>query len=70
MSKITPESIIEKLGFDPRLRNNEWYEKHYPNVWLIDDRPSPYSVLTFEELEYLIYVMDPKEEILKRNKQK
>lgn len=44
------EDIKDKLGFDPfnSNRNNN------SDPWTIDDRPSPYSVLTDDELDFLI----------------
>lgn len=48
--EITMESIIEKLGFDPRT-----YKPVVPeDPWLIDDAtPNPFSVLTYEESAFL-----------------
>ena len=48
---ITIESIIEKLGFDPREKVPEGPNK---DEWVIDDsKPNPFSVLTREESKFL-----------------
>lgn len=48
---ITWESIIKKLGFDPRLPMPVEKTK---DDWLIDDsKPNPYSVLSEEESQFL-----------------
>ena len=53
----TLEKIIKKLGFDPLNPPKRKGE----DSWLIDDNtPSPYSVLTIEELNYLIGVVKEK----------
>lgn len=49
---ITLESIIEKLGFDPREKVPEDPNK---DGWIIDDsKPNPFSVLTREESKFLL----------------
>jgi hypothetical protein len=49
---ITLESIIEKLGFDPREKVPEDPNK---DEWIIDDsKPNPFSVLTREESKFLL----------------
>lgn len=49
---ITIESIIEKLGFDPREKVLEDPNK---DNWVIDDsKPNPFSVLTREESKFLL----------------
>lgn len=49
---ITVESIIEKLGFDPREKVPEDPNK---DEWIIDDsKPNPFSVLTREESKFLL----------------
>lgn len=49
---ITLESIIEKLGFDPREKVPEDPNK---DDWVIDDSKSnPFSVLTREESKFLL----------------
>ena len=48
---ITWESVIEKLGFDPRLPMPIQKSK---DDWLIDDsKPNPFSVLSEEENQFL-----------------
>lgn len=49
---ITLESIIEKLGFDPREKVPEDPNK---DDWVVDDsKPNPFSVLTREESKFLL----------------
>ena len=49
---ITIESIIEKLGFDPREKVPEDPNK---DEWIIDDsKPNPFSVLTRVESKFLL----------------
>lgn len=49
---IMIESIIEKLGFDPREKVPEDPNK---DEWVIDDsKPNPFSVLTREESKFLL----------------
>lgn len=51
MKSITWESIIRKLGFDPRKGLK--YEPN-KNDWAVDDsKPNPYSVLNEEESQFL-----------------
>lgn len=50
-STITWDSIIAKLGFDPRLPMPSTMGE---NDWLIDDsKPNPFSVLDEEESQFL-----------------
>ena len=49
--EITLESIIKKLGFDPR-EDTVYFEPK--NDWVVDDtRVNPFHVLTLEELNFL-----------------
>ena len=45
---ITLESITKKLGFDPRHP-----PEHRPSKYEDDSMPSPYAVLTLEEMSWL-----------------
>lgn len=49
---ITIESIIEKLGFDPRNDNTDWWKK-LDGYTCDDSKPNPFSVLTREESKFL-----------------
>ena len=49
---ITIESIIEKLGFDPRNDNTDWWKK-LDGYTCDDSKPNPFSVLTREESKSL-----------------
>lgn len=49
---ITIESIIEKLGFDPRNDNTDWWKK-LDGYTCYDSKPNPFSVLTREESKFL-----------------
>lgn len=53
---MTYESICEKLGFDP-MNDPRPYDLSDP--WLIDDSPSPFSVLTREESDFLADYLTP-----------
>lgn len=49
---ITLESIIKKLGFDPREKATADPKE---DDWVIDDsKPNPFSVLTREESKFLL----------------
>lgn len=49
---ITLENIIQKLGFDPRNDNTDWWKKLY-GYTCDDSKPNPFSVLTREESKFL-----------------
>lgn len=49
---ITLENIIEKLGFDPRNDNTDWWKK-LDGYTCDDSKPNPFSVLTREESKFL-----------------
>lgn len=50
---ITIESIIEKLGFDPRKDDDyDWWKK-LDGYTCDDSKPNPFSVLTREESRLL-----------------
>lgn len=49
---ITLESIIKKLGFDPRNDNTDWWKK-LDGYTCDDSKPNPFSVLTREESKFL-----------------
>lgn len=49
---ITIESIIKKLGFDPRNDNTDWWKK-LDGYTCDDSKPNPFSVLTREESKFL-----------------
>ncbi len=52
MNEITWESVIAKLGFDPREGLKYKYNK---NDWAVDDsKPNPYAVLTEEKRQSLM----------------
>ncbi|MBP3852586.1 MAG: hypothetical protein J6D36_08580 [Erysipelotrichaceae bacterium] len=51
MAKLTYEKICEKLGFDPLVNPSPREESIEFGA---DDRPSPYSFLTQEELLVLM----------------
>lgn len=51
MAELTYEKICEKLGFDPLVSPAPREESIEFGV---DDRPSPYSILTQEELLVLM----------------
>ncbi len=57
------EEIKDKLGFDP-------FNSHRDNnadPWAIVDRPSPYSVLTDDELDFLIAAYQEKKQLNKHS---
>lgn len=49
---ITIECIIEKLGFDPRKDNTDWWKK-LDGYTCDDSKPNPFNVLTREESKFL-----------------
>ena len=49
---ITIESIIKKLGFDPRNDITDWW-KRLDGYTCDDSKPNPFSVLTREESKFL-----------------
>ena len=50
---ITIESIIKKLGFDPRKDDDyDWWKK-LDGYTCDDSKPNPFSVLTREESKFL-----------------
>ena len=49
---ITIESIIKKLGFDPRNDNTDWWKK-LDGYTCDDSKPNHFSVLTREESKFL-----------------
>lgn len=50
---ITIESIIEKLGFDPRKDDDYDWWKNLDGYTCDDSKPNPFSVLTREESKLL-----------------
>lgn len=50
---ITIESIIKKLGFDPRKDDNTDWWKKLDGYTCDDSKPNPFSVLTREESKFL-----------------
>lgn len=50
--KITYESIVQKLGFDPMDPPEPEFHGHED-----DSIPNPYAVLTLEEEEFILDIM-------------
>lgn len=50
--KITYESIVQKLGFDPLNPPEPEFHGHED-----DSIPNPYAVLTLEEEEFILDIM-------------